>query len=276
MHQQSKAATFFTHAILIFWSFIVLFPLWTMLVNSLKPKREIFRHPYNLPNPITFEGYQSAWVDGRFDLYFKNSLIVTLVSLGVMLFFASMAAYALANWRSRLSDFIYLFFVAGLMIPIRLGTINIFQIILKLGLNDSIWGLVPVYIAMSLPTSTFILTPFIRTIPRDLFEAARVDGASEWRIYSSIILPIIRPAMATAFLANLIPVWNDLWFPLIFIREQSARTVPYGVSLLFGQYQTDWNRILSTLSLAAIPVLIMYLLMARQFIKGLTAGAVKG
>ena len=131
MHQQSKVTGFISHAILVFWSLIVLFPLWTMLVNSLKPKREIFRNPYSLPDPVTFEGYQSAWVDGRFDLYFKNSLIVTLVSLGVMLFLASLAAYALANWRSRLADIIYIFFVAGLMIPIRLGTINIFQIIYK-------------------------------------------------------------------------------------------------------------------------------------------------
>lgn len=129
---------------------------------------------------------------------------------------------------------------------------------------------------MGLPVATFVLVPFIRSLPEDLIDAARIDGAGEWRVYSGIILPIIRPALSTIAIFNLIPIWNDLWFPLIFIRAQEARTVIYGVSLLFGQYQTNWTRILATLTLSALPVLILYLLMSRQFIKGLTAGAVKG
>lgn len=247
-----------------------------MVVNSIKPRREIFRNPYGLPQEATLEGYVTAWSDGSFDIFFRNSLIVTLGSLLIMLLLASMAAYGLASWRSRLSNIIYIAFVAGLMIPIRLGTINIVQIVIGLGLADTIWALFPIYIAMSLPTATFILVPFIRALPNELFESARIDGASEWRIFSSITVPLIRPAMATVFIANLIPVWNDLWFPLILIRAETARTIPYGVSLLFGQFQSSWTNILSTLSLAAIPVLILYLLLAKQFIKGLTAGAVKG
>lgn len=271
-----KLSSVVTHGILLLWSVVVLFPLWTMLVNSIKPKREIFRDPYGIPAEPTLEGYVSVWTDGRFDLYFRNSITVTLTALLLILLLGSLAAYAIANWRSRFSNLIYVFFVAGLMVPIRLGTINIFQIIRSLGLNDSIWGLVPVYVAMGLPVATFVLVPFIRALPQDLIDAARVDGASEGRIYSSVILPMIRPALATVAIFNLIPIWNDLWFPLIFIREQQARTVIYGVSLLFGQYQTDWTRILSTLSLSAVPLLILYLLMSKQFIKGLTAGAVKG
>ena len=271
-----KLSSVASHGILLLWSVVVLFPLWTMLINSIKPKREIFRDPYGIPADPTLDGYISVWTDGRFDLYFRNSLTVTLLSLLLILLLGSLAAYAIANWRSRFSNFVYIFFVAGLMVPIRLGTINIFQIIRSLGLNDTIWGLVPVYVAMGLPVATFVLVPFIRALPQDLIDAARVDGASEGRIYSSVILPMIRPALATVAIFNLIPIWNDLWFPLIFIREQQARTVIYGVSLLFGQYQTDWTRILSTLSLSAVPLLILYLLMSKQFIKGLTAGAVKG
>jgi raffinose/stachyose/melibiose transport system permease protein len=269
-------STLATHAVLIIWSAVVLFPLWTMLVNSIKPKRDIFRDPYGLPETITFDGYRSAWTDGRFDLYFGNSITVTVLSLALILILGSLAAYAIASWKSRASNLIYLGFVAGLMIPIRLGTINIFQTILALDLNDKIWGLIPVYVAMGLPIATFVLVPFIRSLPGDLVDAARVDGASELRIYSSVIMPMIRPALATVTIFNLIPIWNDLWFPLIFIRQQEARTVIYGVSLLFGQYQTDWTRILSALSLSAIPLLVLYLLMSKQFIKGLTAGAVKG
>jgi raffinose/stachyose/melibiose transport system permease protein len=264
------------HLLLVLWSAVVLFPLWTMLINSVKPKREIFRAPFGLPSEFTFDGYVTAWTAGRFDLYFRNSIVVTTLSLLLILFLGSLAAYALANWRSRASSILYIYFIAGLMIPIRLGTINLFQIIQQLGLADSLWGLIPVYTAMGMPIATFVLTSFIRSVPAELMDAARIDGASEWRVYRSVIVPLIRPALATVTIFNLLPIWNDLWFPLIFIRDQEARTVTLGVSLLFGQYQTDWTRALSALSMAAIPVLIAYLLMSSQFIKGLTAGALKG
>jgi raffinose/stachyose/melibiose transport system permease protein len=226
------AGSIASHLVLLGWSLVVLIPVWTMLINSVKPKREIFRNPFGLPSEFTFEGYADAWTAGRFDLYFRNSLIVSSVSLLLILFLGSLAAYALANWRSRLSNILYIYFIAGLMIPIRLGTINLLQIIISLGWNDSLIGLITVYVAMGLPIATFVLTSFIRSVPGELNDAARIDGASEWRVYWSVILPLIRPALATVTIFNLLPIWNDLWFPLIFIRDQQARTVTLGVSLL--------------------------------------------
>jgi raffinose/stachyose/melibiose transport system permease protein len=269
---------FASHIILIFWSLVVLIPLWSMLVNSLKDKREIFRSPFDFPSADTrtMEGFRTAWGDGNFDVYFRNSLMVTISALIVILLLGALAAYALANWRSRLSSLLYLYFIAGLMVPIRLGTINIVTIIQDLGLSGKLYGLIPIYVAMGLPITAFVLTSFMRGIPQDLIDAARMDGASEFRVFWQIMLPLVRPAMATVTVFNMIPIWNDLWFPLILTRAENMRTVTYGVSLLFGQYQTDWNAILSTLSLASVPVLILYLLMSKQFIKGLTAGAVKG
>lgn len=274
--RRSRSSNLAVYLILGVWALIVLFPLYTMIANSLKRQREIFRNPFLPPWPFEFEGYSTAWSDGRFDLYFRNSLFVTVISLLFIIFLGSLAAYALANWRGRTSAVIYLLFVAGLMVPIRLGTINIFQIVQMLGLVDTVFSLIPVYVAMGLPMAVFVLTAFMRGVPHDLIDAAHVDGASEWRIYSSIMLPLVRPALATVIIFNLIPVWNDLWFPLIFIRAEDQRTVILGVSLLFGQYQSNWTRILSALSLSALPILILYLLMSKQFIKGLTAGAVKG
>lgn len=276
MNRGSAVRSAASHGVLLFWSLVVLIPLWTMLINSVKPSREIFRSPFGLPSTFTFEGYTTAWTAGRFDLYFRNSIFVSVASLVLIVLVGSLAAYALANWRSRISGLLYIYFIAGLMIPIRLGTINLFQIIQQLGLINSLAGLIPVYVAMGLPIATFVLTSFIRSVPFELTEAARIDGASEWRIYSTIILPLIRPAVATVVVFNVIPIWNDLWFPLVFIRDQDARTVTLGVTLLFGQYQTDWTRALSALSLAAVPVLLAYLLMSKQFIQGLTAGALKG
>lgn len=247
-----------------------------MLINSVKPKREIFRNPFAPPWPVTFEGYQAVWSDSRFDLYFRNSLLVTIAALVLVVLLGSLAAYALAMWRSRWSTALYIFFIAGLMIPIRLGTINIFQVIQSLGLTDKVVSLIPVYAAMGLPIAVFVLTAFIRSLPGELIDAARVDGAGELRIYRTVILPLIRPALATVVIFNLIPIWNDLWFPLIFLRSEEQRTVILGVSLLFGQYQTNWTRVLAALSMSAVPILLLYLLMSKQFIKGLTAGAVKG
>lgn len=269
---------FLSHIILFTWALIVLIPLFTMLVNSLKPQREIFRAPFDLPTSQTrtFNGFKSAWVDGKFDIYFKNSLIATVTSLLLILAIGALASYALSSWRSRTSSLIYLYFIAGLMVPIRLGTINIVTIVQDIGLGGKLVGLIPIYVAMGLPITAFVVTTFMKGIPYDLVEAARMDGASEFRVFWQIMLPLVRPALATVAVFNMIPIWNDLWFPLILTRAESERTVTYGVSLLFGQYQTDWNAILSTLSLASVPVLILYLLMSKQFIKGLTAGAVKG
>jgi raffinose/stachyose/melibiose transport system permease protein len=265
-----------TYVILGLWSIVVLFPAWTLIVNSLKPKRDIFRDPFGLPDPLTLEGYRSVWADANFDVYFRNTLFVAALALALIMLLGSLAAYALANWNSRLSRGLYLFFVAGLMIPIRLGTIELFRIIDWLGLMNSLWSLIPVYVAMGLPMATFVLTDFIRALPGELTDAARIDGASEWGIYRRVVLPLTRPALATVTIFNLITIWNDFWFPLIFIRAEQARTISLGVSLLFGQYQTDWTRVLSALSLAAVPMLTLYILLSSQFIKGLTAGAVKG
>jgi raffinose/stachyose/melibiose transport system permease protein len=270
------AGQFLSHTVLVIWSLIVLVPIWTMIINSLKDKREIFRTPFDWPTEVTFAGYESAWVDGKFDLYFMNSLIVTITALMLIMLIGALAGYALSNWRSRFSSAIYLYFIAGLMVPIRLGTINIVTIVQDLGLSGKLTGLIPIYVAMGLPITAFVLTAFMRDIPLDLMDAARMDGASEVRVFGQIVLPLIRPALATVAVFNMIPIYNDLWFPLILTRAEESRTVTYGVSLLFGQYQTDWNAILSTLSLASLPILLLYLLMSKQFIRGLTAGAVKG
>lgn len=269
-------ALIFKYLILTLWSLIVLFPIWTLIINSFKPQKEIFRDPFGLPKTFTLAGYQAAWNTGRFDVYFVNTLIVTVISLSLILLVGSMAAYALAKWNSRLTGFLYVFFIAGLMIPIRLGTIDLVRLIKALNLQDTIWSLIPVYVAMGMPIATFVLTAFIKELPQEMFDAAKVDGASEWQVYSTMVLPLMRPALATVAIFNMIKIWNDFWFPLVFIRSESARTVALGVSLLFGQYRTDWTRALAVLSLAAVPLLILYVLLAREFIKGLTAGAVKG
>jgi len=262
--------------ILSIWTILVLFPIWTMIANSFKYKYDIYKDPFGPPIKWNFESYLSVLRGDDFIRFFRNSLLVTVGSIAAVLLFGALAAYAIANWKSKPSRWIYVFFIAGMMLPIKIGSIRLLQLVKAMGLIDTIWSLFPVYIAMGLPIAVFVLTEFIREIPHELTEAAVIDGAGRYKIFSAIIVHLLRPALATVAIFNLVPFWNDLWFPLIFINNDKHKTLMLGVTRLFGQYQTDWSKILAVLTLAAVPVILLYLSMSKQFIKGLTAGAVKG
>jgi raffinose/stachyose/melibiose transport system permease protein len=264
------------HIVLIIWSLIVLFPIWVMVINSFKDRLSIYKNPFGLPQKWNFINYGAVLGDGDFLVYFRNSFVVVIVSLALLLITGSVAAYALANWKGKISRALYFFFIAGMMLPIKIASIRILELVRFLKLLNSIWSLVPVYTAMGIPVAVFILTEFIREIPYELTEAGIIDGANRFGVFTRIIVPLLRPAMATTAIYNLVPFWNDLWFPLIFISDDRSKTLLLGVTRLFGQYQTDWSKVLAVLTLSAIPVITLYLLMSKQFIKGLTAGAVKG
>jgi len=264
------------HVVLIIWSLVVLVPLWIMVINSFKDRLSIYQNPFGLPQKWNFINYSSVLGNGDFLVYFKNSFIAVLFSLALMLIVGSLAAYALANWRGKISRALYFFFIAGMMLPIKIASIRILELVRSIGLINTVWSLIPVYTAMGIPIAVFILTEFIRQIPYELTEAGIIDGAGRFGVFTRIIAPLLRPALATTAIYNLVPFWNDLWFPLIFISDDRAKTLLLGVTRLFGQYQTDWSKVLAVLTLSAIPVIFLYLLMSKQFIKGLTAGAVKG
>ena len=264
------------HIIMIIWSLIAMMPVWLLLINTLKPKKEIYTNPFGLPREWTLDNYRYIISDNNFFSYFRNSFIVVVVSLAVILLLGSLCAYALAHWRTRTSRGVYFFIIVGMMLPIKIATIRLLEIMKTLGLLNTLWSLFPVYIAMGLPVAVFILTEFIRGLPGELYEAGFMDGAGRFIVYSKIVLPLIRPALATVAIYNLVPIWNDLWFPLIFINVENQKTVLLAVTRLQGQYTTDWPKLLTILSLSALPVILLYLTMSKQFVKGLTAGAVKG
>lgn len=264
------------HGVLLLYTAIALFPIYLVVINSFKDRKFIFKTPYALPNPENFNpiGYQTVFARAQFPNYFLNSIIVTVVSLVLIFIAGTMAAHALSEYKFRGNGFLGLYTALGIMIPIRLGTVSILNLIKSLGLIDTLTGLILVYTAMGLPLAIFVLTQFMGQIPRDLKDAARVDGASEYRIYW-MILPLIRPAVGTVMVFNMIPIWNDLWFPLILAPSEQNKTVTLGAQSFLGQYVNDWNAVLASLSLAAIPVIILYVLFSRQLIRGLTSGAVK-
>lgn len=264
------------HIVMILWSFIAAFPLYFLLINTFKVKKEIYTHFFGLPKKWTLENYQALFANSDFFAYFRNSFLVVVISLFMILLLGSLAAYALAHWRTRFSRAVYFFFVIGMMLPIKIATIRLLQIMKALNTLNTLFSLYPVYIAMGLPTAVFILTEFVHGLPGELYEAAYMDGAGRFKIWYRIVIPLIRPALATVAIYNLVPIWNDLWFPLIFITKESSKTVLLAVTRLQGQYTTDWPKVLTVLAMSALPVIALYLTMSKSFIKGLTAGAVKG
>lgn len=264
------------HVIMIIWCLIVLFPIYVLIINSFKTRLSIYVNPFGLPSKFNFSNYSTIFKDSSFLIYFKNSFVVVTLSLLFMIIFSSLAAYALAFWRSKSSKLLFFFLIAGMMLPIKIASIRILEIMKFLNLLNTIWSLIPVYVAMGIPIGIFVLTEFIRQIPLELSQAAIMDGASRFKIFTMIILALIKPALSTVAIYNLVPFWNDLWFPLIFISDEKSKTLLLGVTRLFGQYQTDWSKVLAVLTLSAIPVLLLYLSMSKQFIEGVTAGAVKG
>ena len=264
------------HFVLLTYTVIALFPIFLIVSNSFKTRKSIFSSPLAIPWIDTFslEGYETVIERSNFDQYFLNSLIVTVVSIFLILFAGSMAAYALSEYKFPGNTFLGLYLALGIMIPIRLGTVGILRLVASLELVNTLVALILVYVAMGLPLTVFVLQQFMRQVPRELKEAARVDGASEYRIFG-LILPLVRPALATVAVFVMIPIWNDLWFPLILAPGESTKTVTLGAQQFLGQFVSDWNAVLSSLTLAMIPVLILYLIFSRQLIRGLTSGAVK-
>ena len=266
------------HAVLLGYTIIALFPIVLVLFNAFKSRKAIFSQPLMPPTADSFSliGFDTVLTRSNFGLYFGNSLTVTLVTLFLVVFLGAMAAWALSEYSFRGSATLAVYLAIGIMIPIRLGTVSILQLVVWLGLNDTVWSLILVYTAMGLPLSIFILSEFMRQIPKELKDSARCDGVGEYRIFFRIILPLVRPALATVAVFTMVPIWNDLWFPLILAPSEGARTITLGVQQFVGQYVTDWNAVLASLTLAIIPVLVLYAFFSRQLISGLTSGAVKG
>jgi len=265
-----------SYIIMAFYAALIIFPLYLMFVTSLKNNRQIFTKPFSLPGPVDFSGYVKLFTVSQYQIYFGNSIMVTLVSLGFIVLLTALASYALAKYQFKARVLIYVFFVAGLIIPIRLGTIGILKTMINLSLFDTPWALIIVFIAMGIPLGVFILYDFIRMIPEELSNSARIDGCSEHAIFRKIIMPLTKPALATVAIVNFIPVWNDFWFPLVLIRSNDVKTVPLATALLFGQFETNFGMVFAVLSMASIPVMAFYLFLSRYFIKGLTKGAMKG
>ncbi|MGO4564063.1 carbohydrate ABC transporter permease [Rhizobium sp. 2YAF20] len=275
--RNSTIRTGLVHLALIAYTLVALFPVFLTVVNSFKDRASIFRSPLSVPLPSTFSmiGYQTVVGQGNYLIYFENSAIVTVSAIVLVLLFGAMAAFALSEYRFRGNLITGLYMAIGIMIPIRLGTVAILQGMVAAGLVNTLTALVLVYTAQGLPLAIFILSEFMRTVSDDLKNAGRIDGLSEYAIFFRLVIPLVRPAMATVAVFTMIPIWNDLWFPLILAPSEATKTVTLGSQIFIGQFVTNWNAVLAALSLAILPILVLYVFFSRQLIRGITSGAVK-
>jgi raffinose/stachyose/melibiose transport system permease protein len=264
------------HAMLLAYTAIALGPVLLVIGNSMKAPNAIFDSPFSLPKPSTldFVGYSTVRETSHFEVYFRNSLIVTVVSVLAVVALSALAAHGLVEYRFRGSTMLALYFAIGIMIPIRLGTVSLLELMSKLGLVNNLLSLILVYTAMGIPLGVFLLGQFMRQVPRDLKAAARVDGANELQVFG-LTIPLVRHGLAAVAVFTMLPVWNDLWFPLILAPGESTRTVTLGAQQFLGQYASDWNAVLAALTLAMVPILLLYIVFSRQFLRGLTEGALK-
>ena len=264
------------HLLLLTYTALAMFPIVLIVINSFKSRKAIFGAPYQLPNSETFSliGYETVLERSTFHIYFMNSIIVTLAALVLTLLIGAMAAFALAEYDFRGNALLGLYLAFGIMIPIRLGTVGILRLMVGLNLVNTQVGLILVYIAQALPLTIFILSQFFTQVPKELKDAARIDGASEYHVFR-LVVPLVRPALGAIGIFTMIPIWNDLWFPLVLANSVETATVTLGVQQFLGQFVSDWNAVLSSLTLAMVPILIFYLIFSRQMIRSITAGAIK-
>ncbi len=261
-----------------FYTLIVLGPLVWLVVTSFKTSAEIYGSPWTLPSRMQWDNYVRAWFEANIGQYLFNSIFVTAVSISLIVIIAAMAAYVLVRYPFRGSRIILVAFVSGLMVPVQIALVPLHDLLRTLGLLDSYWGLIPVYIAFSLPFTVFLLSGYFSTLPRDLEQAAIIDGCSHAQVFWRVMLPVSKPAVMTALIFNFLGIWNEFILALIILASDELKTLPLGLADLqvVMRYQVDWGALFAGLVIAIVPIFIGYIFLQEQVTEGATMGALKG
>ncbi|HEY8541838.1 MAG TPA: carbohydrate ABC transporter permease [Pseudothermotoga sp.] len=264
----------FSTLIVVIW----MIPLMVAFFTAFKTMDEIFmlRNFWSIPKTWTVENFKTAWIEGRMQRYFLNTFFVTSVSVIATLFLSSLSAFAISWYKFKLRTAILIIFVAGMLIPFQMLLIPVYRFSVTTGLYDTLFGVILFHIAFQIGFCTFFLRNFMVTIPVSLFEAAKIDGANAFTIYSKIIMPLVKPAVAALSILEFTWIWNDYLWSLILLQSDTKKTVTIGLTALQGQWISSWNVIAAGALLAAIVPVTIFLIFQRYFIEGLTLGSVKG
>jgi raffinose/stachyose/melibiose transport system permease protein len=255
---------------------VYLYPFILMLFTSLKNVGEVINNPTGLPRRIELLNYVQAWRGMRFASALLSSCTLTVGAVTAIVVLASFAAYPLARISSKASQFLYLAFIGGMFIPIHTGVVPLVRFLKSMRLGNSHLGLILVYSAMLIPFAVFVYTGFLKSIPKEVEESALIDGCHEFTLFWRIVFPLAKPATASVVIICSMWVWNDLFLPLILLVDRWKKPLSPSVLSFFEQFNTHWNYAFAGLVMAMLPIIVLFLVLQKQYIKGLVMGAVKG
>lgn len=266
------------YAFLLFWTAFTIFAFIWIMVSSFKDNRELFASAWDLPNMLHFENYEKAWRLARMGNYFLNSVVVVSVSTFLILLASAPASYVLSRIPFPGREWVLNAFTAGMGVPFQVLLVPLFVLLTRVGLADSLPGLILVYVSLSLPFTIFLLTGFFRSLPSELEDAAAIDGASEFGIFWRVMLPLASPGIITAAIFNFIGLWNEYMLALVIISDQNKRTLSLALYGLQGsmQYTSDWVGLFAGVVIVMVPTFLLFIVMAERVIEGITLGATKG
>lgn len=263
------------HILLVALSLVMAYPVLVMVFTAFKSNAEVYQNPIGPPRRFTVENFISSWRVGGFEALFANSLFLTITSMTLGTLCASLAAYGSVRRGGRLGSAVYLVLAAGIFLPMQLAIIPQFRVLTDLGLVNTYSGVILLFVAGTMPFGMFLIASFMRQIPVEILEAATIDGASYFRMYLSIFLPLARPAIVTFWILQGVGIWNEYLVPLLVLSDPDKRTLTTGILAFRQEYVADWGNIMAGVVIISAPVVIAFLLLQKYFVNGLYAGAVK-
>lgn len=263
------------YSFMIVISILYFYPMIWLVLSSFRQNREIFSSPFALPSRIDLNNWVEAWQIGHMSTYALNSIIVTSATIICILLFASLAAFAFSKLPFKGSATLMLLFVFGLFMPLQSFFIAQSYIFEQIGLKDSYLGLIVPYVGMGLPLAVFLLKAYLDSVPKELLEAARIDGCGDWLLYRRIVFPLLIPSMATVGIFSALNTWNELLLAMLYIQNDALKTIPVGLLAFSSRYMTDYKLLFSALALVTIPMIVLYMFFHRYIVAGLTEGALK-
>lgn len=262
--------------ILTVYAVLIVVPLIVVVTGTFKTTPQLFDSPFGLPSSLALTNYDIVLNEQNLDQAFVNSVLVTASSVSLTLFIGSLAAYGIARTPGWKGWLIFGFLVLGMSVPAQANMIPQYVLFDRMGLLNSLVGLVIINVVVGLPVAVFILGGFMKTLPREAYEASSVDGAGPWRTYRSIIMPMSLPSVAATAIFLFVIQWNDLLYPLLFIRSEDKKTLPLALLGFQGEFLTDYPLLFTGVVIASMPILLAYVVLQRYFVAGMTAGSVKG
>jgi ABC-type glycerol-3-phosphate transport system permease component len=268
MMSRFRVASVVLYGFVSLWSLFVLLPMLWMLFAAFKTRREIFSDPLGLPDTLSFQGFERAWGVGVGNFIF-NSALVTALSVGLIVIIAGMAAYVLARSDNKWLQLIYLLIVAGFAVPVTAVLVPLFQMVSAAGFLNNRLAIVLPYAAYGIPFTTILFYAFFLDFPRELEEAARLDGCSQLQIFFQVILPLSGPAVASAAIFQAVFIWNEFLLALLMLTRPALKTLPVGILQLQGEFTSDWPAVMAGLAMATVPILVVFVFLQKYFVRSL-------